>query len=143
MENRAIVIMYHGEEASEYVLTHIVESLIGSGVVNRSISPEAYRMNASDIAKTIAQHTYTPSDENETDLAAIYIGEKFKDSLSTSNNIKFAVDLTAALNNGDERLKNAIFILSQPKAKLSKKVVTEYHIGPSVLTAIRNAYSYV
>lgn len=144
METRAIVITYVGEEASEYVLTHIIESLIGDGVVNKTCPPKAYRMDSCDIAKALVNSVpKAGSQVSEADQAAIYLGEKFKTSLEARNYTKFAVELTADILSGTEETKNAVLILSQPTIHLSKKTVSEYHLYPTALTVIRNAYSYV
>lgn len=144
MENRAIVIMYNGEEASEHVLVHIVESLIGSGVVNKLVAPQSFRLSSDDLAKaafvvTDAQHEQEDTPEN---LAAIFIGERFNQPLQENKISKFAVDITADVLQGNERTKNAIDILMKPNIPISKDLLVKYKLTPAAFAVIRNAYSY-
>lgn len=145
MESRAIVIMYHGDEASQYVLTHIIESLIGSGIVNKCVSPQIFQLSSDDLAKASAVITEVKPEQEDTpeNLAAIFIGERFKAPLQEKNTSKFAVDITADILQGNERTKNAVEILVNPNTPISKDLVVKYKLTPAALTVIRNAYSYV
>lgn len=165
MSNNALVLQWKGEILSDYLIQKIAELL----TVNRVTIPEMLTIKYVDeesIAKILirdaAQSTVvvknTSDDEEAIKNAVIYIGERFKESLSSANKhgdaLMFAIELLDAAIvakrsisftgvRSDNELLAAIKILSKTTGVIPSALAKKYHFSQKIVDVIKEVHNKI
>ena len=149
MSKIAIVLMYDGAEPSVNALASMTERLRPYVPVDQRV--KSFVLGEDDIAKSIVGSIIKdiPTSElgiSNEEKAAIYIGERFHDSIKKGSSA-FMADLSmnyifGCIQKNDEPLKKAVVILSEPDSysKISVATRTKYGLSQSIIEAIREMY---
>lgn len=153
----AIVIIWNGNEPTSDVI-----SAIGQVLVDRNVCiPECMQLTYKDCAgiedsllKDVinVQHTEL-QDEEAIKNAVIYIGERFKDSLSSTNGelFIFAAELINGYRNEKRQMSfigvgsrselcTAVEIIATTKGIIPPHLAKKYHFTNKVIEIIKSAY---
>lgn len=165
MSNNAIVLQWKGEPLSDYLIQKIAELLI----VNRVCIPEmltAKYVDEEGIAKILIRDTAqstvvvknTNDDEEAIRNAVIYIGERFKNTLTSANKhgdaLMFTIELLDAAIvakrsisftgvGSDNELLTAIKVLSETTGVIPPALVKKYHFSQKIVDVIKEVYHKV
>lgn len=161
MKNRsALVIIYTGR-VSSYDEQRLVTEFFAkkTDAMSSTEDIEVYGLDASDIAKGVTikavQSVQQIEQLSQVDLAAIFIGEHFKDSISAGIPT-FAANISAvyvniklrgvcSLSEKETQLVTAVELLSQDGAyeAISSKIRRKYKISLGIIGIIKNIYDGV
>lgn len=156
-QQRAIVIMYIGEEPPAEMVHSIVAQVAIRCDAQQSIDVQTY--SSKDIgnilvgkAKKIIEEATRDEDRTPEDQAVIYLGTVLKDTLEAPfNEYNLMVGLTLYIQKvkatGSEednrKLMNALFILSRENLVVSESLMKKYHFTPRKISTIRKVYNFV
>lgn len=159
MQIRAIVVIYDGKEAPNYIIEKIAEQMIPILGPEKNVMP--FQLDSSDIAGYLAANavpkvsgTYSvkEKDEKPGDMAVTYIGTVMKESLASPFDAnRFIADLTTRiaeiqvnpLKDPNRQFMNALFILSKDGVEVSAKVLKKYNMSVEKIGLIRSVYNIV
>lgn len=165
MSNNALVLQWKGELLPDYLTQKIAELL----VINRICIPEMLTIKYIDeegIAKILIRDTAkstvvvknTNDDEEAIRNAVIYIGERFRDALTSANKHGSALTFTIELLDAaivakrsisftgvgsDNELLTAIKILSETTGVIPSALVKKYHFSQKIVDVIKEVYHKV
>jgi len=140
MEPRAIVIMYSGRQANDAELSKVIADLTTFGVIH-GMTPGVIQLGPEEIAKEIAKEQ--EQEDNAVEKAAYYLFKNFETPLRQKDYRTLPIAIVITIMQGDENLRTAIQILSEPNIKISAKVKKEYHITNDVLSICKYVNSQV
>lgn len=161
MTNNALVLLWKGNTIPDYLVEKVAEVLITNGVC----IPEMLTIKYSDeeeIAKVLIKGTekkfgtIPPNSSEAVKNAVIYIGTRFKNSLTGTNGTidnttAFAIELSNAVTiaqrnrsfigvGSKDELLTAIEIIATVRATVPNALVKKYHFTTEVVDVIGKVY---
>lgn len=144
-ELRAIVILYHGREATSIDVEQIASYMVANGLT----TPENIMiktMDSTSIAKSMVKSQGKISFKKEpveTPLhyAVVYIGEKFTEELKSSHTFAFAFKLASELPH-DSELRKAVDIIANHKYfAIERDLTSKYNFTSDAYSIVKQAYN--
>lgn len=156
-EQRAIVIMYIGEEPSVETITNIAQQVAVNCNAQQNVDIEVY--SPKDIAnmlvskaKKVAEEKIKDEDRSPEDQAIIYLGTVLKGVLEAPFKeydlmlgLVMYIQKVKEIGSEEEnrKLMNAFFILSRENLVVSESLMKKYHFTPRKISTIRKVYNFV
>jgi len=144
MNPRTIIILYDGNEPSQYTLTRVITELTASGVISNTNSVVVKTLNTVETENAMKNGIIIPKLKNQQDedleKALTYIL-----SFIGSNEIITAMNMQRAIFSNDNLLKNACTIISNYEGNVIDKGRIARKIGISSinLNAIIKVCNYL
>lgn len=156
MSRVALVLVYDGNEPTDYQKSKIAEVISKSEVVQNAKGISIYFMNEKEVISAVAakplgidvinKHFYNSEDDlTPEEMAVVYVGTKLATAIRTGV-APFSVQLAVSLVNGkDEKLIHAIKILSVEDAlmKVRDSINKKYGFYPSHYAIIQKTYASI
>jgi hypothetical protein len=156
-QQRAIVIMYIGEEPSVQMVENIVQQVAINCNAQQNVGVQVYspkdisNILVGNVAK-ITEETTKDEERTPEDQAIIYLGTVLKDALEAPFNeynlmlgLTLHIQKVKATESEEEirKLMNALFILSRENLVVSKSLMNKYHFTAKKISTIRKVYNFV
>lgn len=144
-ELRAIVILYHGQEATTRDVEQIASYMVANGLTTPA-NITIKTMDSTSIAKSMVKSQGKISFKKEpveTSLhyAVVYVGEKFTEELKSNHTFAFAFKLASELPH-DSKLRNAVAIIANHKYfAIEKDLALKYNFTSDAYNIVRQAYN--
>lgn len=162
VNNHALILLWRGKDLPEHLLEKIGEVLTVNGVTVPELLKATY-MDQEGIAEALVRdsekiifdiHDAEDNIFNANNNAIIYIGERYKEFLSSKQYLGFAVTLSGDVNKAnintsfnveniredDKALLNAVEILATTNLG-SAEIAKKYNISKQVLNIITQVYN--
>lgn len=166
MKNNALILLWKGEDLSDYLVQKVAEFLVLNGICTPEMLTIKYKDEdgvANALLRDVSQATVVSTvktDDIEVEQAVknavVYIGERFKDSLiHTYDNVgiaNFTIELYDAVTTAKrnisfvgvgtkDELLTAVEILSTANATIPSPLAKKYHFTKDVIKVIKKVYN--
>lgn len=162
MKNNALILLWKGEDLSDYLVQKVAEFLVLNGICTPEMLTIKYKDEdgvANALLRDVSQATVVSTvktDDVEVEQAVknavIYIGERFKDSLRRVEILNFTIELYNAVTTArrnisfvgvgtKDELLTAVEILSTANATIPSSLAKKYHFTQDVIKVIKKVYN--